>query len=473
MGNRATRGEVILGFLTVTLLGALLAIALVFFPVLRNFIFKPPAPREASGIWQSRGYGWTLSMANGNVEFHERNGPFCLARVRDTNSLADNIAHAVTSPDGSILTVPSDAPGYNYIFERIDRLPEPCQRPKSSFTPSEIIDYVDAIFTQHYPFFSLRGTDWPRIVAAARAKVTATTADEQLFDIISEMLRALRDGHVTLAAVYDGRRRRFRSDADVVAPPLPPPVNESEITPRARLIAEAAIGVGAAWTAGIGELLLNDSAVSVQEGRILYGMIGDVGLLTVRSMEGYDGIEDIDAAMESAITALASAKAIILDISMNDGGQDVISARIVGRFATRVTAGYYKKPGDHAGSELQQIDVVPSIGRRYTGPVFILTSRVTGSAAEIFTLAMRALPNVTHVGGRTRGILSDMLIKSLPNGWTVSLSSEVYLDHRKRSFEWTGIPPDVPLEVRREAKSRDADIAAARALVDLIATVHR
>jgi len=473
MGNPATRGDVTSGFLTAILLCALLAMALVFSPVLRNLIVKPPAPRDASGIWQSRGYGWTLSIANGDLEFHERNGPFCLARVRDTNSLTDNITLAVTSPDGSMLTVPSDAPGYNYIFERIDRLPEPCQRPKSSFTPSEIIDYLDAIFTQHYPFFSLRGADWPRIVATARAKVTATTTDEQLFEITSEMLRALRDGHVTLSAVSGGRRRRFHSDADVAAPPLPPPVDINDITPLARRIADDAIGVGAAWTAGIGELLLNDRSVSVEHGRILYGMIGDVGLLTVRSMEGYDGIEDIDAAMEGAMTALASAKAIILDISMNDGGEDVISARIVGRFTNRVTAGYYKKPGDHAGSELQQIDVVPSTGRRYTGPVFMLTSRVTGSAAEIFTLAMRALPNVTHAGGRTRGNLSDMLIKSLPNGWTVSLSSEVYLDHRKRSFEWIGIPPAVPLDVRRALQSRNDDIAAAKALVDVIAAVYR
>lgn len=473
MRFRSTKGEVTFGVLTLILMSAFLAVALVFFPGLRALIVKPPAPADASGFWQSRGYGWTLSITNGDLRFYERNGPFCLAGVRDTNSLTDNFEQAVVSPDGSILTVPSDSPGYNYIFERIERLPEPCLRPKSSFAAAEIVDYLDAIFSDHYPFFALRGVDWRGIVATARAQVTATTSDEQLFVIISEMLQSLRDGHVTLTASVDGRRRRFHTDADIVQPPAPAPVDDADVTALARRIAHAAAGSAAGWTAGIGELLLEGTAVSAEGGRILYGMSGDIGLLTIRSMEGYEGADEVDEAMERAMSALGSAKAIILDISMNDGGLDAISGRIVGRFATRTTAAYYKRPGDRAGSDLQRIDVTPSLGTRYTGPVYLITSRVTGSAAEIFTLAMRALPSVTQVGGRTRGTLSDMLIKSLPNGWTVSLSSEVYLDHRKRSFEWIGIPPAVPLGVGRAIGSRDEEVAAAKAFVDVIAEAHR
>jgi carboxyl-terminal processing protease len=473
MGVRFTMGGIARGLLTMLFLSALVAMALVFSPALRNLILKPPAPRDATGIWQSRGYGWTLAIKDGDVEFYERHGRYCLARVRDTNSLTDNVARAVLSLDRTTLTVPSDAPGYNYVFERLDSLPEPCRTPQSVYTPAEIIDYVDLMFTRHYPFFATRGIDWPKTVAAARAKVSPTTTDEQLFGIVTEMLSSLRDGHVTLWAAYDGRRRRFNSDVDVAAPPPPIPRDGTELTAVARRVVTATESANAAWTAGIGETLLGDKAVWEDDGRVVYGMIGDIGLLTIRSMEGYDGVEEIDEIMDNAVKALSPAKAVILDISMNDGGEDAISSRIVGRFAEAAVTGYFKKPGDDPTSELQSIAVVPSTGARYTGPVYLLTSRVTGSAAEIFTLAMRALPNVTHVGGRTRGILSDMLIKSLPNGWTVSLSNELYLDHRKRSFEWTGIPPDVPLLVRGSIASREAELAAATAFVNAIAAAHR
>ena len=62
-------------------------------------------------------------------------------------------------------------------------------------------------------------------------------------------------------------------------------------------------------------------------------------------------------------------------------------------------------------------------------------------------MAMRALPNVTHVGQKTRGALSDELSKSLPNGWSLNLSNEIYLDSKGRRWEGKGIPPQIALEV--------------------------
>ena len=73
------------------------------------------------------------------------------------------------------------------------------------------------------------------------------------------------------------------------------------------------------------------------------------------------------------------------------------------------------------GVEPQPFHVEPSKRARYLGPVYLLTSDVTLSAAEVFALYMRALPNVIHVGETTRGAFSDMIEKPLPNGWTLSL----------------------------------------------------
>ena len=47
----------------------------------------------------------------------------------------------------------------------------------------------------------------------------------------------------------------------------------------------------------------------------------------------------------------------------------------------------------------------------------------------------------------TAGILSDILGKPLPNGWSVGLSNEVYLDAEGVSFEGAGVTPDSEVPV--------------------------
>ena len=76
-----------------------------------------------------------------------------------------------------------------------------------------------------------------------------------------------------------------------------------------------------------------------------------------------------------------------------------------------------------------------------------LTSSATASAAEIFTLSTMGFPHVTRVEEPTRGILSDILGKRLPNGWTVGLSNEVYTSSDGMVYEGVGIPPDIETPV--------------------------
>ena len=81
---------------------------------------------------------------------------------------------------------------------------------------------------------------------------------------------------------------------------------------------------------------------------------------------------------------------------------------------------------------------------------------------------MRALPNVTHAGTATRGSLSDVLRKPLPNGWWVTLSNEIYLDAEGRHWEGRGIPPEVEIEVFSPDDPFSGHAEAIGAVVDLI-----
>ena len=99
----------------------------------------------------------------------------------------------------------------------------------------------------------------------------------------------------------------------------------------------------------------------------------------------------------------------------------------------------------------------------------MLTSNVTVSAAEIFTMAMRALSNVTHAGQATRGALSDELTKRLPNGWRVTLSNEIYLDAAGKAWEGAGVPPKLAIPVFKETEdAAQTHLQAVRVVVDHI-----
>jgi carboxyl-terminal processing protease len=157
-------------------------------------------------------------------------------------------------------------------------------------------------------------------------------------------------------------------------------------------------------------------------------------------------------------------------VSRNDGGLDSFARRIARRFAAEPTVAYSKYAGDYDGDRPQEIVLQPPERPRYLGPVYLITSHDTISAAEVFAMAMRALPNVVHLGETTDGSLSDELWKTLPNGWVLSLSNEIYLDSDGKAWEGKGIPPEFRLEMSDEDDATDEDRQSVR---DVLAFIRK
>jgi carboxyl-terminal processing protease len=147
------------------------------------------------------------------------------------------------------------------------------------------------------------------------------------------------------------------------------------------------------------------------------------------------------------MVALRDAPAVIVDVSNNDGGFDSLAQHIAGRFADHARPAYTKIAFGARDVDPQPFETKPSRRTRYLGPVYLLTSDITLSAAEVFALYMRALPNVIHVGETTRGALSDTINKPLPNGWRLVLPPEIYRDPAGQSYEVRGLPPQRPFQV--------------------------
>jgi C-terminal processing protease CtpA/Prc len=52
-----------------------------------------------------------------------------------------------------------------------------------------------------------------------------------------------------------------------------------------------------------------------------------------------------------------------------------------------------------------------------------------------------------QVGEPTQGVLSDATEKALPNGWVLSMSTEIYRDPQGRNYEGIGLTPQVHYQV--------------------------
>lgn len=139
---------------------------------------------------------------------------------------------------------------------------------------------------------------------------------------------------------------------------------------------------------------------------------------------------------------------MIIDLRFNEGGWDVVSYKLAGRFVTEERTGHFKKTRKKGTADYGPLDewiVKPTRKDKFLAPVVILTSDYTASAAEVFLFAMKDLPNITIVGDSTEGIFSDMYEFKLSNKWQVSLSHQKFYSSDMVNYEGKGIPPDIEL----------------------------
>ena len=66
--------------------------------------------------------------------------------------------------------------------------------------PEKNFETLWKTFNERYAFFELREVDWQKQYKTYRPKVSKETTDEELFNIMCEMLKPLKDGHVNLKA---------------------------------------------------------------------------------------------------------------------------------------------------------------------------------------------------------------------------------------------------------------------------------
>ena len=397
------------------------------------------------GIWRSRGYGIVLEVAPSGLRAWDVTPVSCLER-QDAQHLFEHVTRIEQTADGRRFTLHRRDSITRYGYERIDRLPSCCasglQRTDDPELNFEVLWHA---FNQDYAFFRERGIDWDRQYAVFRPLVRPDTGPDELFGILSDLLAPLDDRHVKLW----GNGRMFNSGWGPVLQPIVDAFHaQGEVE-----------DFGAFWRSRLWPY--HDATVSRYLGatarefgrNVTAGRVGrNIGYLFVARMWGYAESEDDRLAnqaaaardLDDAFEYLRGVEKMIIDLRLNGGGDDAIVLDIAGRFTDVARPAFSKaaRDGDRL-TDAQRFEANPTGPYAFTGPAAVLVSNVTVSAGENLAMVLKTFPNVVLIGERTASVHSDVLMKTLPNGWTVTISNEVFENSDGIVYEGVGVPPAI------------------------------
>ena len=282
-------------------------------------------------------------------------------------------------------------------------------------TPNGNFEALWRIIDEHYCFFDYKknayGLDWNEVYQRYRPQFNGAMTTTQQFEVLSNMLSELRDGHVNLYTSFDISRNWSWHENY--------PANYNDSLIRRYLGTDYRIATGMQY-------------------RILDDNIGYLRCPSFANGIGAGNLDDI-------FYYLAPCRGLIIDLRNNSGGLLTSAEELAARFTNKeIPVGYIQHktgPGHNDFSEMKEQRLKPGKGIRWQKQVVILTI----------------------IGDRTGGGAGLPFSSELPCGWSVRFSACPIYDVKKQSTEF-GIAPDynVSLSDSDVADNRDTIIEYAR-----------
>lgn len=301
------------------------------------------------------------------------------------------------------------------------------------------LDALKAHLVATYPYFGVNRRPTAEVLfGAAQPRFDAAKDEETFVAAMRQMLANLEDLHVWI-------KRAGKAIATAPAKSVRP-----NIEPKLR----------------------NAALTSVVEGAapFVVGRIGE-GAAAVGYVEipTWQMDEAALARLEGHLDSLADCRALILDVRANQGGDEMIAARIASRFCAedvvyaRTSVREPWKPEDTAAmtAPTDRVLAARKGAKPDTRKVAVLQGPVCMSSCEGFLLMCRALPGVTTVGDRSRGssgnpkafvVVPDVVVHA--STWQTFAPDGTPVDGK-------GVAPEVPAT---EPASKAGDVVLGRAL---------
>ncbi|HXB57538.1 MAG TPA: S41 family peptidase [Vicinamibacteria bacterium] len=403
------------------------------------------------GEWLSDGYGHLAEVKGSEISLFEVTPISCLVLEAFTLKAepVDPRGTRFVSKGGMLFLAPgpdrdsewfhSPDAASRVLFRRAAARPEVCDRPAKN-DPLTSFNIFAATLAAHHGFLRHRGVDWPALTQTYRAKVDARTTPDELFDIFKAMIEPLHDMHTfirapTLKREFGGKRpgtlTLFFSAAEEA--------RTIEI-----LETHYLAGRLRAWCNR-----------HLRYARSKTGL----GYLRIDALQGYaaggfdEGGRALEAALDEILEDARGVKGLIVDVRLNRGGADPYGLQVAGRLTDEPYVAFVKRARNDAQDAERWTAPQPSTvrvsgGPRFLGKVVELIGPDTVSGGETFTMAlMGRKPHVIRIGENTQGVYSDVLERSLPNGWQFGLPNEMFLTEQGIHFEARGVPPDIRVPV--------------------------
>lgn len=291
---------------------------------------------------------------------------------------------------------------------------------------------------REYSYFEYKGIDWGSVRAEYRPRAERSTNTPDFIQVVREALGTLRDVHVWI------------------------------LTPDGKFIGTYQPVARRNWSSAIRAAQLQLPGWVSESQALYHADIGGVAYIAITTF--VNGQFDV-AAFERVLERYRNARAIVLDVRMNGGGNDALAYQVAGRFTTAARIGGYVqfRSGLRHDSftAMTARSVSPRGSWQFTRPVLLLTGRGAFSSAEGFVSAMQALPNVTLVGDTTGGGSGNPSVYPLREGYGISVSRWIEYTSTRQPIEWRGIAPDsvVAFSDGEVSGGRDETLAYALGLV--------
>ena len=283
--------------------------------------------------------------------------------------------------------------------------------------PSDIFESLWEDFDYHYPRFEIINTDWDSIYNIYKPRINNSMDEEELFDIISEMLDQLNDGHVWLKSEFKefyGTHDRTNFEYSYVYETIENYLNNIE-----------------------------------KQYMFTYGYLtnntGYIHISTFTAIQnGYEYIDNI-------LNEFEETSSIVFDIRANAGGLSTNAEIVASRFydkKRKYSYGRYRNGPEHNDfSKKAYFELEPKGNRINNKNIIVLTDRSVGSSGEDFVLMMEVLPYVTLVGDITSGNSGGFPVwRELQNGWLYYMPTGLEYSMNNVCLYYTGIVPDINVE---------------------------
>ncbi len=306
-------------------------------------------------------------------------------------------------------------------------------KPDPGSEPLVIFEQLWNDVNNRYSYFELKNIQWDTIGTHYQSKISNTMNEKELFEVLGNMLYELKDGHVNLTSDFN-RSRHWEWFLN-----YPDNYDHNQIERY---------------------YLKNNHYIT---GPLLNQIIDSMLYVNYRSFTDNVTQSHMDELMGRA----EGLKGVIIDIRHNGGGSlqnaYTIASSLVDTPTVFAQQRFKKGPGKNEFTSWERMVIKPRDGKRFTGPIVLLTNRRSYSASSFFAQMLRAIPHATLIGDHAGGGGGVPVFGELSNGWTYRFSASQTITPEGDHIELL-VPVDIQVNMSAYHERRNIDTIIETAL---------